>query len=194
MIRSSVHHAQLSVSLEPVVPSFSHYFPCSFLCEHREQVQQCRRLLFVWCGSCHHSRRLSRRLQSKAGYVGSRVPAYPLNVKSQSSKPLRGHIWFRFPDSHVFRTRSRHRLSHRSHSLCESRHCRIHSSIRRLLSDILHPRIEFLKLTSQYVDFLSSSHDHSIPPGQDKMLRYPATRSATNAMCTRVTLAVFLMT
>ena len=42
-------------------------------------------------------------------------------------------------------------------------------------------------------DTLQCSHNHSIPPGQDKLLRYHATRdSATNAMCTRVTLAVFL--
>ena len=175
MIRSSVHHAQLSVSLESVVPCFSHYFPRSFLCEHREQVQQCRRLLFVWCGGCHHSRRLSRRLQQ--GRI-RRIESTSVSIERKVPiiEVFAGHICFRFPDFHVFRTRSRHRLSHRSHSLCESRHCRIHSGVRRLLSDILHPRIEFLKLTSQQVNFLSSSHNHSIPPGQDKLLPLPCNK------------------
>ena len=48
-IGRSVHQAQLSVSFEPVVSGFSHHFARSFLLyEHREQVQQCRRLQFVW--------------------------------------------------------------------------------------------------------------------------------------------------
>ena len=86
-----------------------------------------------------------------AEYLGSRVPAYPLNVKVPTVEVFAWHVRRRFLNSHVLWTRSRHRLSHRSHSLCESRHCRIQSSIRRLLSDILHPRIDFLKLTSQQV-------------------------------------------
>ena len=40
LIGRSVHQAQLSVSLETVVSSFPHDFPCAFLCEYREKVQQ----------------------------------------------------------------------------------------------------------------------------------------------------------
>ena len=63
LIGRSAHQAQLSVSFETVISSFPHDVSCSFLCEHREQVQQCRRLLFVSCRSCHHRRRLSRSFQ-----------------------------------------------------------------------------------------------------------------------------------
>ena len=157
MIRSSVHHGTTVLKASnPLFPAFLTTFRAPFCVSHREQVQQCRRLLFVWCGGCHHSRRLSRCLQQ--GRI-RRIESTSVSIERKVPiiEVFAGHIWFRFPDSHVFRTRSRHRLSHRSHSLCESRHCRIHSGIRRLLSDILHPRIEFLKLTSQQVNFLSST-------------------------------------
>ena len=54
LIGRSVHQAQLSVSFEAVVSSFPHDFPCSFLCEHREKVQQGCRLLCVWWNRHHH--------------------------------------------------------------------------------------------------------------------------------------------
>ena len=68
LIGRSEHQAQLSVSFETVVSSFPHDFPCSFLCEHRKQVQQGCRLLFVWWGRHHHCWRLSRCLQQ--GRIG----------------------------------------------------------------------------------------------------------------------------
>ena len=59
LIGRSVHQAQLSESFETVVSSFSHRFPCSFLCEHREEMQQCCKLLLVWWCRHHHCWRLS---------------------------------------------------------------------------------------------------------------------------------------
>ena len=120
----------------------------------------------------------------KAGFEGSRVPAYPLNVKSQSSKTLPGTYGSGFP-THVLWRRSRHRLSQSSHSICETRHCRVHRSVRRLLPDFFHPTIELLELTSYQLDFLNGCYHHSITPGQDNSLRYHATGgSVTIAMCT----------
>ena len=105
-----------------------------------------------------------------------------------------GHTRLWLPDSHVFWTRSRHRLSHRSQSIRETRHCRVQSSIRRLLPDFFHPCIELLELSSQQLHFLSGSHNHSIPPAR---LFCSATMQRVevpqNAMCTPCNSGSFLV-
>ena len=45
VVMATPPHERLSASFKTVVSSFSHHFPCSFLCEHRELVQQGCRLL-----------------------------------------------------------------------------------------------------------------------------------------------------
>ena len=72
------------------VSGFSHHFACSFLLyDYHEQAQQCRRLQFagglaVTTVGDHFA------AFSRVGHAGSSVPAYPLNVKSRSSKSLPG--------------------------------------------------------------------------------------------------------
>ena len=97
LIGRSVHQAQLSVSFETVVSSFPHHFPCSLLCEHREEVQQCCRLLFVWWESPSPLLVTVSLFSARQDRARSSVPAYPLNVKSQSSKSLPGACGSGFP-------------------------------------------------------------------------------------------------
>ena len=96
LIGRSVHQAQLSVSIETVVSNFPHDFTCSFLCEHREEVQQCCRLLFVWWSRHHHCWWLSRCFQQ--GRIG-RIERTCVSVECeiQSSKSLPGAYGSGFP-------------------------------------------------------------------------------------------------
>ena len=115
---------------------------------------------------------------SKSGRARSSVPAYRLKVKSQSSKFLPRKYGSGFP-----RARSRHRLAHRSHSVCQPRHCRIHRSVRRQLPRVSCSRIEFFQLSSQQLLVLSSSHGCSSPPSQNNLLCYHARWNCERKMC-----------
>ena len=120
---------------------------------------------------------------SKAGYAGSSVPAYPLYVKSQSSKSLPRCLRLWLPDSHVLWARFR------SHGFRESCHRCVHRSARRLVTNFNHLCSELIELTSQHLNFLSRCHRHSISQYrntgnrsisqfQEYRLRYHAVRCA----------------
>ena len=157
LIWRSVHQAQLSVSFENVVSSFPHDFPCSFLCEHREKVQQGCRLLIVWWSRHHHcfqQGRIGRIVHTRVS-VECEVPVVKVfarcvrlwlsdshctRVSVEREVPVVKvfarcvRLWL--PDSHVLWARFRHRLSHCSHGFRESCHRCVHRSARRLLTNV----------------------------------------------------------
>ena len=162
MIRGSVHQAQLSVTFETVFSSFPRHFPCSLLCEHREEVQQCCGLLFTWWSRQHHCWRLSRCLQQ--GRIECTRVSFECEIPVVKVFAWCVRLWL--SDSHVLWARFRHRLFHRSHSFSESRHCCVHRSAWWLLTHFNHLCRELVKLTSQHLDFLSRCNI-SIPQYQE---------------------------
>ena len=203
LIGRSVHQAQLSVSFETVVSRFSHHFSCTFLCEHREEVQQCCRLLFVWWSRQHHCWWLSHCLQQ--GRIG-RIECTRVSVECEIPvvKVFAWCIRLWLSDSHVLWARFRHRLSHCSHGFRESRHCCVHRSAWWLLTHFNHLCRENIKLTSQYLNFLSWCHRHyntrnkSISQFQEYLLRYHArvgndAKRVQRALCTRMRIVFSLI-
>ena len=121
----------------------------------RRYRKGCRLLIVWWSRLTTVGDRLA--VFSKAGYAGSPVPVYPLNVKSQSSQSLPGAYGSGFQtlmsSGRGFDTESCHRCVHRS--------------ARRLLTNFNHLRSELIELTSQHLNFLSRCHRHSISQYQN---------------------------
>ena len=164
LVGGSVHQAQLSVSLETVVSSFPHDFSCSILHEHREVVQQiadccsCGAVSITTVVDCPAA-------FSRAGWAGSSVSVKRevpvVNVFARC-------VLFWLSNSQVLGAFSTPTVPSFSQQ-CGFRHCRVHRSIRGLLTDFFHPYIEILELTSQKLDFLSGCH-HSTPQNEDNRL------------------------
>ena len=148
----------------------------------------------MWCCRHHHYRWLSRCFQQR--WIG-RIECTSVSVEREVPivKVFAKCVRLCFSNSQVLWAQFRHPLAHRSRESC---HCRVHRSVRGLLTNFFHPSIELLELKSQQLDFLSGCHHHSTPQVQDNGLRYHArvgndTKTCSSALCTMDDTSYFLV-